>query len=339
MATDTPITAPDGRPDVPYRLRNPRTEEGAALLPRRSRSRGGGGGLLPGPGALGWLSMGLGVAACLAPRALGRVSGVGERSDLLRVLGLRELASGVGLLTQRNRTPWLFARVAGDVMDLALLLSAIGPENPHRHRALAALGIVGAITAADVSACGRATMRGQIDTEAHLYSAVVVNKSAEDCYEFWRDASNLPQFMHLIESVDLIDERRARWTIRAPFKMKVRWSAELIADEPSKCLAWRAWDDSGSHHFGEVRFVTAKGVRGTLVQASMRYPSPAGKAVMSVGKLFASDPQSLLREDLRRFKQLIETGEIASTRGQPSGRRSLLGRMLPEGRLSREGGR
>jgi uncharacterized membrane protein len=90
-------------------------------------------------------------------------------------------------------------------------------------------------------------------------------------------------------------------------------------------------------HNGVVRFESAKGVRGTLVRVSTQLH--VGSPASSIRKLFGTDPQSALREDLRRFKQLIETGEIPSTRGQPSGRRSLLGRLISEGKLSREGGR
>ncbi len=143
--------------------------------------------------------------------------------------------------------------------------------------------------------------------------------------------------MHLIESVDPIDEHHARWVIRAPAGPKMQWNTEMMADDASKRLAWRARDDSGIQHRGVARFQSAKGVRGTLVQVGMQYHSAPGRASLSVGKLFNADPQSLLREDLRRFKQLIEAGEIPSTQGQPSGRRSVLGRLMPEGRLSRQG--
>ncbi len=291
---------------------------------------------MPTPSALGWFSLGLAAATCLAPRAIGRLTGLGERSTLLRVVGLRELASGVGLLTQQNRTPWLLARVAGDVMDLAIALSAVGADNPRRARAFATLGVVGAVTVADLSAWGHAATRSA--QQVRVYSAVVVNKSAQECYEFWRDVSHLPKFMHWIETVTPIDERRSRWTVRTPMGARLEWNAELTEDDRSKHLTWRARDNEGMQHMTGVWFGSAKGVRGTLVQASLQHFPAAARGALSVRKLFATDPESVLREDLRRFKQLIEAGEIPTTRGQPSGRRSLLGRLIPEGRLSRERG-
>jgi uncharacterized membrane protein len=292
--------------------------------------------MLPGPDALGWLSIGLAAAAVFAPRSVGRITGLGDRTSLLRLVGLRELASGLGLLTQENKTPWLAARVAGDVMDLAIALSAAGPDNPLRGRVFATLGVVGVIAAADLSACGRAAS-GRNSTEAYLHGAIVVNKPAQECYEFWRDVKNLPKFMHLVESVQPVDDRHTSWKVRGPGDVKLQWNTELMADEPARRLAWRARQDSGLQHTATVRFQSAKGIRGTLVTVVAQYHAAAGTAVVGVRKLLGSDPESLLREDLRRFKNLIEAGEVPSTRGQPSGRRSLLGRLIPEGRLSREG--
>lgn len=336
MAAETPIVE-DGRRALP-RFGEGVFVERRTSHPRVARASARAARMLPGPNALGWLSIGLAAAAVLAPRSVGRLTGLGDRSSLLRLVGLRELASGLGLLTRENKAPWLAARVAGDVMDLAIALAAVGPENPRRGRALATLGVVGAIAAADLSACGRAAS-GRDSAEAYLHTAIVVNKSAQECYEFWRDVQNLPRFMRLVEAVEPIDERHTSWKIRGPGDVKLQWTTELTADEPSKRLAWRARDDLGLQHAATVRFQNAKGVRGTLVTVFAQYHAAVGTAAVGIRKLLGSDPASVLREDLRRFKQLIEAGEVPSTRGQPAGKRSLVGRLMPEGRLSREGGR
>lgn len=104
--------------------------------------------------ALGWFSVGLGLAEIAAPRALGRFFGMEDRAGLLRAFGAREIAAGVGILTQERRAPWMWARVGGDVLDLAALSTGLGPRNRHRGRVAAAIGVVAAITAVD-AVCAR----------------------------------------------------------------------------------------------------------------------------------------------------------------------------------------
>ena len=289
---------------------------------------------------LGWLSIGLGLGALLAPRTLGRLTGLGERTALLRLVGCRELASGLALLTQPRQTPWLWSRVAGDAMDLALILSATGPTNPGRVRALVTAGVVGAITAADVAASTRAiSVRSHTQQYADttLSESMVVNKTPQECYDFWRNQTNLTRFTSALQSVTPLDERRSRWVMWGPMHSKVEWTAEITADEPGSHIGWRTVNGSDVEHAGVVRFNTATGGRGTVVRVVMHYRSPGGPASGPLARLMGKYPRFEIREDLRRFKQLLEAGEVATTRGQPSGRRSLLGSRLPSGRLSRQG--
>jgi hypothetical protein len=102
--------------------------------------------------ALGWLSLGLGAAALLATRSVGRATGLGNRDGLLRFIGVRELVAGAGLLTQKNPQPWLWSRVAGDVMDLAALSTGLRASNASRGRTKGALAAVAGVTAIDVAA-------------------------------------------------------------------------------------------------------------------------------------------------------------------------------------------
>jgi len=280
------------------------------------------------PQTLGWLSVGLGLTALLAPRSVGALTGLGERSVLLRLVGCRELASGMGLLSQRQQSAWLWSRVAGDAMDLALILSACGPGNPARGRALTTAGVVAAITAADVTASIREPSRAarpRYAAEATLSETLVVNKTPQECYEFWRNQANLGRFMSAVESVTALDERRSRWKMRGPMRSKLEWTSEITADAPGSHVGWRTLDGSDVEHAGVVRFHPAAGGRGTLVRVAMRYRPPLGGVF---ARLLGKHPRFEVREDLRRFKQLMETGEIPTTRGQPSGPRSLFGRML-----------
>jgi uncharacterized membrane protein len=293
--------------------------------------------------ALGLLSVGLGLAGLLAPRAIGQLIGMRGHESLLRFVGARELTSGVGLLTQEKATPWLWSRVAGDAMDLGLLGTALRPSNPDRGRTAGAILAVAAITAIDIAASVGETKQpreafraAKGEREMLIEHTIGVNRTPQECYTFWREVSNLAKFSPMIETVTPLDERRSHWVLRGPGGAKVEWDSEITVDRPGERIAWHSL--SGPvHHAGVVRFERAPGGRGTFVSAMMHYQPRGGRFAAGLAKLLGKDPNHQVREDLRRFKSLIETGEIPSTRGQPSGRRSFIGRMTRDGRESREG--
>jgi uncharacterized membrane protein len=309
-------------------------------MPRRERSvdeRIGDG--------LGWLSVALGLTALLAPRAVGRAIGMPDHAGLLRAVGARELVSAGGLLTQQNRSTWLWSRVAGDAMDLALIGSAaLRPGNPYRGRSLGALAVVGAISAVDFGASMRQTRRMRQGGEpvvggheAFVEQSQVINKSPQECYAYWRDLTNLPRFMRMLQSITIKDDRNSHWVVQIPGGPKMEWDSEITVDQPGERIAWHSREGATVTHAGSVRFEPAAGGRGCIVRVLMHYRPPMGRAGVGLAKMMGGDPNSESRENLRRFKALIETGEIPTTRGQPSGRRSWLGRLTPEGRKSRQG--
>jgi uncharacterized membrane protein len=290
--------------------------------------------------ALGWLSIALGAAALLAPRRVGRAAGIPEHGAWLRAAGACELVSGVRLLTQRSRTPWLWSRVLGDALDLAM----IGPAamRPHRDgaraRALGALAIVGAIGALDLFASLRhsrvARHRGSRPA-ADGHQAVpgeevlLVSKPPRECYAFWRDLSNLPRFMPALQAVIVKDERSSHWVMLAPDGAKLEWDAEITEDREGERFSWQSRPGSVLKHAGSVRFEAGPAGRGCRVRACLRGEAPPGRA--GAGPAGRS-PGTTVCEDLRRFRQLIETGEIATTCGQPSGQH----RRVPEAHGSRQ---
>lgn len=292
---------------------------------------------------LGYVSLGLGLGALVMPSRLARIAGLEEYRGLLPAIGLRELTSGVGLLIARKKEPWLWSRVVGDGMDLAVLLSSVfSPRNPRRLNAVIATGVVTAITAADVLASVRSKSSNHFAAspsapDAYVTSSVIVNRSAQECYEFWRNPANLTQISTMLESVTAVDERTSRWVARGVAGQKIEWQSRITADAPGDRIAWRATEGGSLYHAGIVSFQKATGGRGTLVNATMHFKVPGGRAALSLARVLGVDPRREVREDLRRFKQLLEAGEIPTTRGQPSGRRSLFGRMTAEGRLSRQG--
>jgi uncharacterized membrane protein len=277
--------------------------------------------------ALGWFSIGLGLTEILAPRALGRAIGVGEQPALMRLCGVREVVAGLGMLSERFPSRWAAARVAGDAMDLALLGAAARQPDADRARiALAATAVAG-VTALDVFATQQL---GRVESEyvpiETVAKSVTINSPPETLYRFWRNLENFPRFMRHLQEVTTTGERTSHWVATAPAGTRVEWDAEIVEDEANARIAWRTLPDSSIEHEGVVSFEAAPGGRGTIVRVSMSYVPPAGKLGVHVAKLFGEEPNVQIDGDLRRLKQLIETGEIATTDGQPTGRRSMLGR-------------
>jgi uncharacterized membrane protein len=275
--------------------------------------------------SLGWFSIGLGLAEVVAPRQLARLLGIEERNALLRSLGVREILSGVGILTQQRPAGWLWARVAGDATDLALLGMAFLSPQTKRDRVTAATAAVAGVTILDVFSAqqlsqtdGAVARRGVI----HARKSVTINASPEELYRFWHDFENLPRFMKHLESVKVTGEKHSHWVVKAPAGTTVEWDAEITEDRPNELIAWRSLEGASLDNRGSVRFQPAAGGRGTMVRVEIEYRPLAGKLGSFVAKLFSREPQQEIQEDLRRFKQVIETGEIITTEGQPAGRAS-----------------
>jgi uncharacterized membrane protein len=151
-------------------------------------------------------------------------------------------------------------------------------------------------------------------------SAATIGKPADELYRFWRDAGNLPRFMTLLEGVEVVSDRRARWKIGAPLGRTLEFEAEITEDVEGERIAWRSVEGAMVKHTGEVSFHSAPAGRGTEVRLRLNFTPPGGAVAAAVGSLFDGAAEMKLRGDLKRFKQLVETGEIATTDGQPSGR-------------------
>ena len=294
---------------------------------------------------LAWISIGLGAASLVAPRFMARAAGMPPWPNVLRAVGLRELVCGAGLLRRPGDQLWRWSRVAGDTMDLAIVaLAAAHPYADRRRLASTALALatVGALDlragnpprwspsrwSPSHTAPGKA---GEEQGGQHLRHSVSINRSPDDCYRFWRDLARLPTFMQHLESVKVIDGRRSHWRARGPAGSRIAWDAEITDDRPGELLGWRSAPGADVDNAGAVRFIPANGGRATILQVQMRYQPPAGRAGAMVARLFGEEPAIQMRDDLRRFKQLIETGEIPTTRGQPTGARSLVSTLFRKG--------
>jgi len=176
-------------------------------------------------------------------------------------------------------------------------------------------------------ALGVTTTRAASDA-LHVEKSVTINRPAEDLYRFWRDFANLPRFMKHLESVRVSGERRSHWVAHGPAGTNAEWDAEISEDRPNQLIAWRSLDGADVDNAGTVRFEPATGGRGTVVRVVFDYTPPAGAFGAAVARLFGEEPSQQVEGDLRRFKNIMEAGEIPSTTGQPEGKRSAIGAML-----------
>jgi uncharacterized membrane protein len=265
---------------------------------------------------LGVFSVGLGLAELLAPAGVASLIGIPStrRTRLvLRALGVRELLAGVGLLAEPRSAGWLWSRVAGDAMDLALLGEGFTQRRAKRGRLAAATAVVASVTAIDALSAARQSRDStlsQVGAPIHVFRTITINREPEAVYEFWRDLTNLPTFMAHLESVQNSGGRSV-WRAKGPAGTTISWEAEVVMDKPGECLAWRSVDGSTTvPNRGVVRFNRAPGGRGTEVQVELKYEPPGGAVGAAVAKLFGEEPAQQVAGDLRRLKQVLETGEV-----------------------------
>jgi uncharacterized membrane protein len=145
-----------------------------------------------------------------------------------------------------------------------------------------------------------------------LEKAITVNRSPSELFRFWRNFENLPHFMHHLESVTVRDNRRSHWVAKGPLGVRVEWDAEIHNEKPNTLIAWRSLENSDVDTAGSVHFAPTLG--GTEVRVILKYNPPAGKLGAAVARLFGEAPEQQIEEDLRRFKDMMESRQTAMTR-------------------------
>jgi len=298
--------------------------ERAGFQPRQSRqSSSSDSGVERFANALGWFSIGLGLAELLMPKKLGSLIGVSDHHGLMRSMGLREIGAGVGILSQNQPAGWMQARVGGDMLDLALLGAAFTSSRSDRARLAIAAAAVGGVTALDIlcskQLSGGKSLINRAPSAIQVTETVTVNRSPEECYTFWRDFENMARILKHLKSVRITGENRSHWIAKAPAGTEVEWDAEITNEVPNESISWHSVEPSSVPNSGSVHFERAPGDRGTVVRVSLHYDPPGGKFAATIAKLFGEEPSMQVRDDLRRFKQVIETGEISTIEGQPYG--------------------
>jgi uncharacterized membrane protein len=239
---------------------------------------------------LGWFSVGLGLTEMMAP----------HRHKQARLIGAGKVLSGVGILA--------------------------GARGASRARVAAAAAAVTGASALHTYYSRHATAHDGFGSEAMRFTeTVTVNRPPDECYHFWRKIEDFPAFMTYLKSVRETGGGRSHWVAQGPAGREIAWDAEITEDVPGEVIAWRTLPGSDVPNAGRVLFQHAPRGHGTFVRLLMEYDPPAHAAGAWLAKLLGKDPKAHAYQNLHRFKQLIETGEVATTKDQPAGR----GRSAP----------
>lgn len=232
---------------------------------------------------------------------------VGNTERWLSLAGGAALA----LYALRRRSPASLALAAGSA---ALIGHGATGHSPIYER----LGV----DTADPYAIRRNVLAAVLPTRKLVAErALTIMRPRHEVYAFWRNLENLPLFMEHLESVTVMDDGRSHWVTQAPIGKPVSWDAEITEDIEDRVIAWRSLPDSVIKTSGQVQFSDAPEGRGTVIRVRILYSAPGGKIAQEIARFFGESAEQQLREDLRRFKQVMEAGETPTTKGQPHGQR------------------
>jgi uncharacterized membrane protein len=267
---------------------------------------------------LGWFSVGLGVAELVAPQALSQLIGVKptrRNRAVMQAMGVREVVKGVGILANDRPRDWMWGRVAGDVLDLALLGRAMTTHSEKKERTASAIGAVIGVAAMDLltaqalSAGPRITRHQTESGRTRVHKTVTVMKEPEEVFAFFSDLSNHARFMRHVESVRAVEGDRWRYTVRLGDDT-LEFDAEVTEQRPGERIAWRSMEGSPMRMDAAIEIRRAPGDRGTEVTGEMDYSPPLGLLGATVARLFREEPEQRLNDELKRAKQLMEVGEV-----------------------------
>ena len=270
---------------------------------------------------LGYFSIGLGLAEVLAPTAMSRVIGVKEPDErnkrTMQLMGLREISHGVAILSTQTPAKAVWARVAGDALDLAFLGKTLANPDNDKGRTLFATANVLAVTALDVMCARELSAQPRTVTRRRAEKGIIrtrksvtVMKPVAEVYAFWRNFENFPQFMRHLVSVTDIGDGRSHWVAKGPAGREFQWEAVITEERENELIAWRSTEGADVSNRGTVTLHPAPGGRGTEVRVELQYDPPGGEIGHTLAALFGQDAGSRIESDLREFKRAVEAGEI-----------------------------
>jgi uncharacterized membrane protein len=207
-------------------------------------------------------------------------------------------------------------------MDLATLAASAASPRTNKTGVVFAATSVAAVSAVDVM-CAQELSReaGQMTPEGavRVKRSITVNRPVDKVYAFWRDFENLPQFMYHLESVRVFGPTRSHWVAKGPADKRIEWDSQVTEDRPNEEIAWQSLPGSDIENGGAVSFERRPGGRGTIVRVTLEYRPPGGIAGRAFASLMNRAPEQQVLDDLRRFKQIMETGEIVRSDATPEG--------------------
>ena len=287
----------------------------------------------------GGMSTGIGAWYVVAPEHFLETIGAPpttRRIAVARMVGAQELGVGSALLMDGRAAPWLTSRLLGDVLHGAMLGLAWRSRDIDRNKMSLAWGAWAMITAADAAAtllAGQKERTGVADDEptgssegalavadGDVHGSVTIKADPRAVYDYWRRLENLPRVMTHLERVEESDGTRSHWVARAPLGTEVEWDAEITDDVPGERIAWSSTQGSQIWNAGEVTFQRAPGDRGTEVHVRLEYAPPGGPVGAAIARLLGEEPKNQIKGDLRRLKQVIETGEVIVSEAVAGGR-------------------
>lgn len=160
-----------------------------------------------------------------------------------------------------------------------------------------------------------------------IEKSVTVNRPVDEVYRFWRQLENLPRFMQHLERVEMRPDGRSHWVARSFGDLMLEWDAEITHEQENELIGWHTVRDADIENFGSVRFKPAPGDRGTEVRVTIAYYPPAGAVGAAAGRLLNRMTAQQIKEELRRFKEVMEAGEVPRTEPQPAGGRRSRGQQ------------
>ena len=162
-----------------------------------------------------------------------------------------------------------------------------------------------------ISTAGSSDTRRALGGRAgvNVEESVIIQRPVPELYRYWRNLENLPRFMSHLESVEQLTGTLSRWRAKGPAGTHVEWNAEIINDVSNQVIGWRSIEGSDVVSAGSVNFEEAR--RGTRLRVRLQYSPPGGKVGDAVARLLGRDAATDIRQDLRRFKELVESGQIA----------------------------
>jgi uncharacterized membrane protein len=223
---------------------------------------------------------------------------VGETERLASVIGGGMLALG-GLVFCPNTVGKLVSAALGGALAYrglsghCHLYDALGISSADKHGAQAAV---------------------EAGAGVKVEHALIINRPAAELYRFWRQLDNLPHFLRHLKEVRVIDSKRSHWVARGPLGVRVEWDAEINNEKSDALIAWRSLPGSEVDTAGSVHFEAMPGGRSTRMRVVLKYDPLAGKAGAMIARLFGSAPEQQVRDDLQRFKEIMEAGEPAGHR-------------------------